>query len=139
MSTTTVKKSEKKQSMTNYSNMEIATFIGELFSFNSSLKLYHWSVTGPGSYAKHMALDEAIASLLDVIDRITETTIAMVGDVQIVIPETKAPKDIVKHASDFYNYVEKHRDLFPEAFSQSIIDDYQEAIQQLLYRLIRLQ
>ena len=41
MNTTTVKKSEKKQSMTNSSNMEIATFIGELFSFNSSLKLYH--------------------------------------------------------------------------------------------------
>ena len=86
-----------------------------------------------------MALDEAIASLLDVIDRITETTFAMAGDMNISIPETKTPKDIVKHATDFYNYVEKHRDLFPEAFSQSIIDDYQEAIQQLLYRLIRLQ
>ena len=55
-----------------------------------------------------MALDEAIASLLDVIDRITETTFALVGDLQIAIPETKTPKDIVKHASDFYNYVEKH-------------------------------
>lgn len=139
MSTETVKKSAKKQSIIKSSNMEIATFIGELFSFNSSLKLFHWSVTGTGSYAKHMALDEAIASLLDVIDRITETTFALVGDLQIAIPETKTPKDIVKHASDFYNYVEKHRDLFPEAFSQSIIDDYQEAIQQLLYRLVRLQ
>lgn len=137
MSTTV--KSEQKEKATHTSNKEIATFIGELFSFNSSLKLFHWSVTGTGSYAKHMALDEAIASLLDVIDRITETTYAMVGDLQIAIPETKTPKDIVKHASDFYNYVEKHRDLFPEAFSQSIIDDYQEAIQQLLYRLVRLQ
>ena len=136
MSTTV--KSEQKEKATRTSNKEIATFIGELFSFNSSLKLFHWSVTGTGSYAKHMALDEAIASLLDVIDRITETTFALV-DLQIAIPETKTPKDIVKHASDFYNYVEKHRDLFPEAFSQSIIDDYQEAIQQLLYRLVRLQ
>ena len=136
MNTTTVKKSEKKQSMT---NMEIATFIGELFSFNSSLKLYHWSVTGTGSYAKHMALDEAIASLLDVIDRITETTYALVGDLHISIPETKTPDNITKHVSEFYNYVEKHRDLFPEAFSQSIIDDYQEALQQLIYRLVRLE
>ena len=136
MNTTTVKKSEKKQSM---SNMEIATFIGELFSFNSSLKLYHWSVTGTGSYAKHMALDEAIASLLDVIDRITETTYALVGDLHISIPETKTPDNITKHVSEFYNYVEKHRDLFPEAFSQSIIDDYQEALQQLIYRLVRLE
>lgn len=121
------------------SNQEIGDFIGQLFSFNSSLKLYHWSVTGPGSYAKHMALDEAIESVLDVIDRITETTYSLVGDLTIRIPETPTPTDIVKHTFDFYNYVEKHRDLFPEDFSQSVIDDYQEALQQLLYRLKRLQ
>lgn len=136
MSTTTVKKSEQKAAT---QNKEIATFIGELFAFNSSLKLYHWNVTGAGSYAKHMALDEAIGSLLDVIDRITETTYSLVGELHITIPETKTPVDITKHASDFYHYIEKHRDLFPEAFSQSIIDDYQEAIQQLVYRLVRLQ
>ena len=139
MSTTTVKKSEQKQGAAQSSNKEIAVFIGELFAFNSSLKLYHWSVTGAGSYAKHMSLDEAIDSLLEVIDRITETTISLVGQLNISIPETKTPVDITKHASDFYHYVEKHRDLFPEAFSQSIIDDYQEAIQQLIYRLVRLQ
>lgn len=133
----TTVKSEQKVAPT--SNKELAGFIGDLFSFNSSLKLFHWNVTGPGSYAKHMALDEAIEAVLDVIDRITETTIALVGDLQITIPETKTPNNIVKHTSDFYNYVEKHRDLFPEAFSQSVIDDYQEAIQQLLYRLERLQ
>lgn len=138
MSTTTVK-SEQKKSAVHSSNKEVAAFIGELFSFNSSLKLFHWSVTGNGSYAKHMALDEAISSLLDVIDRITETTYGMIGDLSISIPETKTPTDIVKHATDFYHYVEKHRDLFPEAFTQSIIDDYQEAIQQLVYRLVRLQ
>ncbi len=75
-----------------------------------------------------MALDEAIASLLDVIDRITETTFALVGDLQIAIPETKTPKDIVKHASDFYNYVEKHRDLFPEAFSHRRLSGSNPAI-----------
>mgnify|MGYP000099218506 CR=1 FL=1 len=111
MNTTTVKKSEKKQSMTNSSNMEIATFIGELFSFNSSLKLYHWSVTGTGSYAKHMALDEAIASLLDVIDRITETTYALVGDLHISIPETKL-RTISPTCFRVLHYVENHRDLF---------------------------
>jgi len=136
MATTT--KTQKKAT-TASSGKQIGTFIGELFSFNSSLKLFHWEVTGPGSYAQHMALDQALESVLDVIDRITETSIAMVGDLNITIPETKTPKDIVKHVSDFYTYVEKHRDLFPEDFSQSIIDDYQEALQQLLYRLKRLQ
>lgn len=139
MDTTTVKKSEQTMDAMQSSNQEISTFIGEVFSFNSSLKLYHWNVTGTGSYAQHIALDQAIDSVLDIIDRITETTYALVGTLQITIPETKTPNDITKHVSDFYNYVEKHRDLFPEAFSQSILDDYQEALQQLSYRLQRLQ
>lgn len=136
MNTATLKQSKAK---VDSENKEIADFIGKLFSFNSSLKLHHWHVNGKGSYAQHIALDQAIGSLLDVIDRITETAYAMKGDLDIVIPETKNPADIVKHAEDFYKYVESQRELFSEAFSQSIIDDYQEAIQQLLYRLKRLQ
>lgn len=128
----------QKKASTSSSSKEIGTFLGEIFSFNSSLKLFHWEITGPGSYAQHMALDQALESLLDVIDRLAETSISMVGDLNVVIPETKAPKNIVKHVSDFYSYVESHRDLFPEDFSQSILDDYQEALQQLNYRLIRL-
>lgn len=136
MSTTALKQAKPK---TISANQEIADFIGKLFSFNSSLKLHHWSITGKGSYAQHMALDEAIGSLLGVIDRIAETSIALKGDLNVTIPETKNPGDIVEHAESFYKYVESQRELFSEAFSQSVIDDYQEAIQQLLYRLKRLQ
>lgn len=136
MSTTTVKQPKAKASTV---NKEIGTFIGELFSFNNSLKLYHWNVTGKGSYAQHIALDQAIEVLSDLIDRITETTYALKGDLTIVIPQTSVPGDIVKHATGFYEYVDSKRDLFTEDFSESILDDFQETIQQLLYRLIRLQ
>lgn len=120
-------------------NTEIATFIGKVFSYNNSLKLYHWHVTGKGSYAQHIALDQALGSLLDVTDRLVETLYAMTGDLNIVIPETKNPNDIIKHSEEFFTYAENQRKLFVESFTQSIIDDYQEAIQQLLYRLKRLQ
>lgn len=133
MSTTT----EKTKSIAN--TAKVGAFVGKLFSFNSSLKLYHWHVTGKGSYAEHMALDEAIDSLLDVTDRLTETTYALIGDIEISIPETKTPENIVKHAQTFFEYVGEERKLFPESFTQAILDDYQEAIQQLLYRLKRLQ
>lgn len=134
MSTTTLK--DKKVATV---NTEIATFIGKIFSFNSSLKLHHWHITGKGSYSQHIALDQAIEDLLDVTDRLVETSYAVKGDLEIVIPETKNPSDIVKHAEDFFNYSESQRELFAEAFTQAIIDDLQEAIQQLLYRLKRLQ
>ncbi len=120
-------------------NADIAKFVGKIFSFNNSLKLYHWHVTGKGSYAQHIALDQALEDLLDVTDRLAETSFATKGDLNIVIPETTNPADIVKHAEEFFKYTESQRELFAEAFTQAIIDDYQEALQQLLYRLKRLQ
>jgi len=129
----------KKKSKTVSKGVEVSEFFGKLFSFNNSLKLYHWHVTGKASYAQHMALDQALEDLSDVLDRIVETTYAMHDDVAITIPETKTPSNIISHATDFFSYCESQRELFAEAFIQSIIDDYQEAIQQLLYRLKRLQ
>ncbi len=118
---------------------KISAFFGKIFSFNSSLKLIHWNVTGKGSYAAHLSLDEAITTLLDVTDRIVETTYASHGNLNIVIPETSRPEDYIAHIESFYDFVEGKRVLFPEAFIQSIIDDYQEGIKQLLFRLKRLQ
>lgn len=134
MSTSTLK---EQKVMT--ANAEIGKFLGKVFSFNSSLKLHHWHITGKGSYAQHIALDQAIEDLLDITDRLVETSYATKGDLDIVIPETKNPGDLVKSAEDFFKYTESQRELFAEAFTQAIIDDYQEAIQQLLYRLKRLQ
>ena len=113
--------------------------IGEMVSFRDSLKLHHWAIKGPASYARHIALDQAIDSLSDTIDRIVETTIATEGDLNIVIPETINPNNIIEHCKTFYTKVDGARSLFDEVFEQAIIDDFQEGIQQLLYRLIRLQ
>jgi DNA-binding ferritin-like protein len=119
---------------------EVAAFLGELISFRNSLKLIHWSITGKGSYEAHISLDQAIESLVDITDRLVETTFALDGTLNIVIPETVRPKDHIKHVEGFYKKVEATRkQLFPESFSQSIIDDAQEAIQQLLFRLKRLE
>lgn len=117
-----------------------AVFLGELFAFRNALKLIHWSITGKGSYETHISLDQAIDSLAGVTDRLVETSFALTGTLEIVIPETTRPKDYIKYIEDFYTHVEAAREkLFPETFSQSIIDDVQEAIQQLLFRLKRLE
>ena len=119
---------------------EITAFLGEMISFRTSLKLIHWSITGKGSYEVHLSLDQAIDSLVDITDRLVETTFALEGTLDLVIPEATRPKDYIKYIEDYYKRVEEKREqLFPESFSQSIIDDAQEAIQQLLFRLKRLE
>ncbi len=136
MSTETIKKPAAKRGV---EKEEVSVFFGKIFSFNSSLKLIHWHVTGKGSYAAHLSLDQAIETLLGVTDRIVETSYAVLGDLDIVIPETKRPDDFVGHIESFYEYIEHQRKLFSEKFVQSILDEYQEGIQQLLFRLKRLQ
>lgn len=136
MSTTAVKQPAKGLTV---SNKEVGKFLGSVVAFNNSLKLYHWHVTGKASYAQHIALDQALGDLLDVTDRLVETTYAQAGDIDIVVPEATNPLDIVSHVTAFYDTVENARKYFTEAFTQAIIDDYHEALQQLLYRLKRLQ
>lgn len=115
-------------------------FLGELISFRNALKLVHWSLTGKGSYAAHISLDQAIDALSGITDRLVETTFAMQGTLDIVIPETARPEDYIQYIEDFYAHAEDIRQQeFSEDFSQSIIDDAQEAIQQLLFRLKRLE
>ncbi|MDE1193474.1 MAG: hypothetical protein PW786_15210 [Arachidicoccus sp.] len=128
-----------KVKQTSSGNSEVADFLGNLVSFRDSLKLVHWSVTGLGSYEVHLSIDQAIDTFNEVADRLVETTFALLGTLEVVVPETKRPKDYIKHVKDQYDYIEKERKIFKEDFSQSIIDDYQEGIQQLLFRLKRLE
>ena len=133
---TAIKTKELKQTRT---GTDYGRFFGEMYAFNNSLKLFHWHVSGPGSYAQHMALDEALTTLADAMDRIVETTYAMKGDIEVVIPQTNTPRNIETHCEKFFKYIDEQREMFEEDFSTAILDDYQEAIQQLLYRLKRLQ
>ena len=133
---TAIKTQEPKQTRT---GTDYGRFFGEMYAFNNSLKLFHWHVSGPGSYAQHMALDEALTTLADAMDRIVETTYAMKGDIEVVIPQTNTPRNIETHCEKFFKYIDEQREMFEEDFSTAILDDYQEAIQQLLYRLKRLQ
>lgn len=116
----------------------VGTLIGKMYSFIGGLKIHHWNITGAGSYAAHIALDQAIDSLYDVADRVAETSIACRGTLPIVIPETKNPTNIVSYCEDMYIFVDSQRKIFGEIFEQAIIDDWQEATKQLLYRLKRL-
>lgn len=119
--------------------LDFASFLGQLISFNNKLKLHHWHITGSFSYSIHMALDQALEGLSSILDSLVETSYALYGDLEIIIPETRNPENITDSCVKMYSYIEENRDIFKESFSQGILDNYQEEIQQLIYRLKRLQ
>lgn len=132
-------KTARKSTPAKESHAQIAQLLGSLYAHTTSLKLFHWLVTGPGSYAAHMACDLAIKDMALILDRLAETCIALYGDLPVTVPEAKKPENLIGHCEAFYDEVENARDLFEEDLTDSILDDWQEAQQQLLYRLKRLQ
>ncbi|MCD7968853.1 MAG: hypothetical protein LUF87_00665 [Alistipes sp.] len=120
-------------------NPMMGKFFGQLYSFNESLKLFHWNDTGAGSYARHMATDEAIGTLRDLLDKLVEVTYSACGEVEIVIPETSVPPCLKEAIKSACALIEDNRSLFTESFIDSILDEYKEALHQLNYRITRLQ
>lgn len=119
---TAIKTKEQKQTRT---GTDYGRFFGEMYAFNNSLKLFHWHVSGPGSYAQHMALDEALTTLADAMDRIVETTYAMKGDIEVVIPQTNTPPAISRRiarssSNTSTNSVKCSRRIFQRPFSTTI-------------------
>ncbi|HAT57056.1 MAG TPA: hypothetical protein DCS74_05720 [Veillonellaceae bacterium] len=119
-------------------SQKVNTFLGEVIARTNALKLIHWHITGKGSYAIHISLDTAVEALNICSDRLIETTYAYEGDIEITVPETKRPANAVEFIESFYQLISDGRELFQENFSQAILDDYQEALYQLLYRVKRL-
>lgn len=116
----------------------VGKFMGEMVSFNNAIKLYHWRVEGKGSYAEHIAIDQALDDMLDVTDRFVETTYAIYGDIDIVVPQTKIPDNFLQYVENFNKAVQDARGLFNASFTEGILDDYTEALVQMLYRVKRL-
>ena len=133
---TAIKTKEQKQTRT---GTDYGRGFGGMYAFNNPPKHFNWQGSGPGRDAHPMALGPALTTLADAMDRIVETTYAMKGDIEVVIPQTNTPRNIETHCEKFFKSIDEQREMFEEDFSTAILDDYQEAIQQLLYRLKRLQ
>ncbi|MCC8036224.1 MAG: hypothetical protein LIO77_09915 [Rikenellaceae bacterium] len=119
-------------------NPEIGKLFGQLYSFNESLKLYHWHDTGEGSYARHMATDQAVDTVRGLLDRLVETSYSVYGQIEIVIPQTGVPPCLVEAIKNTSELIARSQSLFQEGFLVSILDEYQEALHQLNYRITRL-
>lgn len=103
----------------------------------------HWRVTGPGSDARHRALEEFYSELADLTDEFVET---YSGDydvtVDVPLAENEFGEDIVQVLEQIKAWINSHRDEFDEPDDrplQALIDDIVNRFSRTLFKLKRLQ
>lgn len=122
----------------NVDKNRIGEYIGECRSVMEGAKLYHWDVTCTASYAQHIALDQFIEQMNAPVDSLAETSIALYGDINITIPKTDKPTNIVDYINKFRISTKNIRNILIENVQIAIVDTIDEAALQVLYRLKRL-
>lgn len=90
------------------------------------------------SYAQHIALDQFIEQMNASVDSLAETSIALYGDINITIPKTDKPTNIVDYINKFRISTKNIRNILIENVQIAIVDTIDEAALQVLYRLKRL-
>lgn len=116
----------------------IGEYIGECRSVMEGVKLYHWGITGTASYAQHIALDQFIEQMNASVDSLAETSIALYGDINITVPKTDKPTNIIDYFNKFRISTKNIRNVLVENVQIAIVDTIDEAALQVLYRLKRL-
>lgn len=72
------------------------------------------------------------------IDSLAETSIALYGDINITVPKTDKPTNIIDYFNKFRISTKNIRNVLVENVQIAIVDTIDEATLQILYRLKRL-
>lgn len=111
-------------------------FISILIGVSSFLKLIHWNITGIGSSAIHVGTEEFYTKLDKTLDTLVETTQGEEGLLNLSFPEASL-KDykLLEYLQSTATYIEKHKTTFTKSFQQSLIEEIEEALHKLIYKV----
>ena len=86
----------------------------------------------------NIALDQFIEQMNASVDSLAETSIALYGDINITVPKTDKPTNIIDYFNKFRISTKNIRNVLVENVQIAIVDTIDEATLQVLYRLKRL-
>ena len=99
----------------------------------------HLSVSGPGSYARHKALQEFYEGIVDLADRLAEAYIGCYGElIKFAGVSYKLEKDPMAMLSALKEIVAKARSEEESTMLQQILDDTTELIASTMYKIKNL-
>jgi len=123
--------------------------IARVFATRNIVHVEHWNTTGEGSYARHMALGDFYAAVIDKLDTIVEAHVGMFGPVKrLPKPQPYAPDDededesdaIIDRLEDEMEWIEEYRDDLARDISAiaNMIDELAGVYLAAIYKLKRL-
>ena len=107
-----------------------------LFNARTAAHIMHLQATGPGSYAKHVALGSFYDEIVDLADGLAEAYQGCYGIIKWPSVVTRAPNDAIKMLEDLKEKSHECREEFEdEPNLQNDIDTIVTLIDSTLYKL----
>jgi DNA-binding ferritin-like protein len=120
---------------------QFATLIGTLLQSRNQAHIYHWQVTGEGSYAAHRALRKYYDGIIDPVDALVESVQGRYGIVREYKMSGSIREDdnFVVYFEALCKFVESTRQQIPQdSYIQNQIDEIVSLIETTKYKLINL-
>jgi DNA-binding ferritin-like protein len=123
-------------------NQAMANFLSTFMASRTQAHIFHLQITGPGSYAAHIALQAYYEGIIPLIDALAESFQGRYGIIAGYKSEgqwIENTKDVVKYFEALSMYVEKNRQsLSQDSYIQNQVDTFVELIESTKYKLSKL-
>ena len=114
-------------------NEEVSEFVATLLHSSTVTHFMHWSTD---SFAKHMALGEYYAQIIDLVDQFAEAYMGRYEQLKKFPDEFHLEKDPVKYLDNLKDFVEEARKELPQDTElQNLVDEIADLINSTLYKL----
>jgi len=121
---------------------QFVKFVSTLFSSRTQAHIYHLQTTGPGSLAKHEALNVYYDEIVGLIDGLIESTQGRYGIVRGYSSPSQFKEDdeCLMYFQALCQYVETARKSIPQdSYIQNEVDEIVKLIESTKYKLENLQ
>lgn len=115
---------------------EAGAFFGKLLESVTVTHILHLQVQGPGSFARHMALEAFYNEIGDLTDQIIEEYQGCYDLVTDYARTVEVPDDALGYIEELYDFVQEHRfEVSDETHIQNRIDEICGLISRTKYKL----
>jgi hypothetical protein len=119
--------------------LTVGSFISTLFFSRTQAHIFHLSSTGPGSYARHIALEGYYTDIVNLVDGLAESYQGTYGIITDYNCSFSIESDVVTYFEKLLEYVNSSRKVFgSESDLQNTVDEIVSLIKGTLYKLKNL-